>query len=227
MGEFVKKVLVISPHPDDEVLGCGGTLLKLKKKYNYELNWLIITKISKKYWSNKKVLSRKKEISDIKRKIGFQNLIELKFESGSLNNNNLSKLIKKLGTGVKKIKPEIVFVPYINDCHSDHFFTTYAFNSISKTFRYSFLEKILVYETLSETNFNRFNKNKFTPNVFVDITHFINEKIKLMKTYNNELGKHPFPRSEKSIKSLSILRGSQSNFKFAESFELIFDKQNI
>jgi len=223
----MKKVLVISPHPDDEILGCGGTLLKLKKKYDYEVNWLIVSKISKKYWPNKKVLSRKKEIQDIKRKIGFQKLIELKFESGTLNYSNLSNLIKKLNVNVKKIKPEIVLVPYIDDSHSDHFFTTYAFNSISKSFRNTFLEKILVYETLSETNLNNFNKKKFTPNVFVDITPFINEKIKLMKIYKNEMGKHPFPRSEKSIKSLSILRGSQSNFKFAESFELIFDKQNI
>ena len=134
----MKKVLVISPHPDDEILGCGGTLLKLKKKYNYEVNWLIVSKISKKYWPNKKVLSRKKEIQDIKRKIGFQKLIELKFESGTLNYSNLSNLIKKLNVNVKKIKPEIVLVPYIDDSHSDHFFTTYAFNSISKSFRNTF-----------------------------------------------------------------------------------------
>ena len=223
----MKKVLVISPHPDDEILGCGGTLLKLKKKYKYELNWLIITKISKKNWPNKKVLLRKREILEIKKKIGFKKVIELKFESGTLNNNNLSKLIIKLGKNLSKVKPEIVFVPYIEDSHSDHFFTTYAFNSISKSFRNLNLEKILVYETLSETNFNYFNKKKFIPNVFIDITEFINDKIDLMKVYNSELGKHPFPRSEKSIKSLSILRGSQSNYKYAESFELKYDSKNI
>ena len=78
-----------------------------------------------------------------------------------------------------------------------------------------------VNETISETNFNFSKKNTFCPNVFEDITNFLNKKLKIMKIYKSELKKHPFPRSLDSLKSLAILRGSQSGFKYAEAFELI------
>ena len=79
----------------------------------------------------------------------------------------------------------------------------------------------MAYETISETNFNFTNKNPFYPNVYEDVTGFIDKKIKIMKIYKSELKKHPFPRSVDSIKSLGILRGSQAGFKYAEAFELI------
>ena len=77
-------------------------------------------------------------------------------------------------------------------------------------------------ETLSETEFSISTKeNTFIPNTYVDITKYINKKIKIMKFYKSEFGNHPFPRSEKSIKALASFRGSTSGCKFAESFVLL------
>ena len=77
-------------------------------------------------------------------------------------------------------------------------------------------------ETLSETEFApSIKKDSFIPNTFVDVSKYLNKKIKIMKIYKSEILKHPFPRSERNIKALASFRGSTSGCKFAESFMLI------
>ena len=79
-----------------------------------------------------------------------------------------------------------------------------------------------MYETISETNFkNNFSKKDFEPNLWVNISKYMNKKINIMKIYKGEIKKHPFPRSEKSIKALAMLRGSYSGFEYAEAFKII------
>ena len=80
-----------------------------------------------------------------------------------------------------------------------------------------------MYETPSETEFNFIGNNKFNPKSFIDISDYIDEKIKIMKIYEDELGVFPFPRSEKIIRSLAAIRGSQSGF-VCEAFELVCEK---
>ena len=82
-----------------------------------------------------------------------------------------------------------------------------------------------MYETISETENNFIQEKSFRPNVFIDISQYLDEKIKVMKIYESEIGKFPFPRSEKTIRSLAALRGSQSGFDSAEAFELVYERQ--
>ena len=82
-----------------------------------------------------------------------------------------------------------------------------------------------MYETLSETNFNFQSNNFFIPNKFMDISKYLEKKIKIMKIYKTEIGKHPFPRSESVIRANAVLRGSQCGFKYAEAFQIIFEKE--
>lgn len=217
----MKKILVLSPHPDDELLGCGGTLLKYSKA---EISWVILTKMSlKQGFSKQKIKQREKEILDVKKKLKIKNLIKLNFETSTLNYSNLPKLISLLKKNVDKLKPDTIFAPFINDAHSDHFFCTYAINSIAKSFRYKDLSQLFLYETLSETNFN-FTKDKFIPNVYINIKNTLEKKIDLLKIYKSEIKNHPFPRSKEAIVALATLRGSESNFQFSEAFQLIFKK---
>lgn len=221
----MKKILIISPHPDDEILGCGGTLINEKEKDN-KIFWIIITKMSKRLGYNKiEIQNRDKEIVNIKDKLKINRVEKYNFDTGSLNKSNLTNLIQMLKVSINKIKPEKIFVPYIYDAHSDHFFLTYAINSISKSFRFSFIRKIMMYETLSETNFN-FTQRPFKANVYHDISKNINHKLALAKIYKTEIKKHPFPRSLSAIKSLAKIRGSESGFKYAEAFELLFEKND-
>ena len=220
----MKKILVIAPHPDDEILGCGGVLKKFKNKKIY---WLIITNmIRSKGFSNKEILRREREIKSISKKLAFKKVVRLDFIASELSKSNLNKLIQKLSLEIKKIKPDTIFSPFLHDAHSDHFFTTYALNHILKTFRYPFVRECYQYETLSETNQSYVKRKIFTPNVYFNITNQLKDKLKLAKIYKSEFKKHPFPRRLDSIKALAVLRGSESGYKYAESFQLILKKND-
>lgn len=220
----MKKILVIAPHADDEVLGCGGVLNKFKNKKIY---WMLLTQIhlpNKHY--NKKLINQKNlEVEKIAKKIGVKKLFKLGFEASKLNKKDLPNLIESISFILKKIKPDTIFAPYLHDAHSDHFFTTYALNHILKSFRYDFVERCYLYETLSETNLSFVKNKNFKPNVYFDISNNINSKIELLKIYKSEIKKHPFPRSQQSVKSLALLRGSESNYKYAEAFQLILERK--
>jgi LmbE family N-acetylglucosaminyl deacetylase len=95
----------------------------------------------------------------------------------------------------------------------------------TKWFRYPSVEKVLVYETLSETDFMmNTDANGFRPNVFVNISDFLEKKIEIMKIYGSELSPHPFPRSENAIRALATLRGAASGVKAAEAFMLVKER---
>jgi LmbE family N-acetylglucosaminyl deacetylase len=77
-------------------------------------------------------------------------------------------------------------------------------------------------ETLSETEFTPSTKeDSFTPNLFIDITNFIDRKIEIMNIYKGETGPHPFPRSERNIRSLATFRGATAGCEYAESFMIL------
>ena len=77
-------------------------------------------------------------------------------------------------------------------------------------------------ETLSETEFAPSTKeDSFVPNMFVDITDFIDRKIEIMKIYKGEFDDHPFPRSERNIRALATFRGATAGCEYAESFMML------
>ena len=135
----------------------------------------------------------------------------------------MSDLVRKVSKIINSVKPSMIYMPFRFDVHSDHQITAKAVQSSIKRFRCPFINKVLMYETLSETDQNFLDGKAFLPNVFINIEKYIDQKIDVMNIYKSEIGIHPFPRSEQAIKALSVLRGSQSNYKEAEAFELVFE----
>ena len=215
------KSLVISPHPDDEVLGAGGTLFKRKKNQkNNILYWIIVTKL-KPGTSKKKILSRTNEIKKITKLFGFKEVFQLNFITTELNSSSKKKLISNFSDIFNKTKPDELFVPHFSDVHSDHKIVSEVISSSTKNFRYPFIKKILAYEVLSETDYNLNRRKIFFPNYYEDISKFLSKKKNAMKIYKSEIKKFPFPRSIKTIDALARLRGSQIGKNAAESFEIL------
>ena len=133
-----------------------------------------------------------------------------------------NEIIGAVSKCIKAVEPEIIYSPYRNDAHSDHEVVFDTVMSSTKSFRYPFIKRILVYETLSETDFGlKPEDTGFRPNVFTDISMFLEKKLDILDLYESEMGNFPFPRSRKAISSLAYLRGVQANCEAAEAFMLI------
>ena len=214
------KMAIISPHPDDETLGAGGTLLKYKAE-GHQVYWINVTdaKESAQY-SSDTLIHRKQQIQRICNLYNFDGFYNLSFEPTKLDEINQGELIEALSSCIKAIKPEILFLPDLNDAHSDHYYVFKSAMVCTKIFRYPFIKKVLSMEILSETDFGN-PYQSFVPNYYVDISDYLERKIEAMKIYDTEIGTPPFPRSIEAIRSLATIRGATSGVRYAEAFHVI------
>jgi N-acetylglucosamine malate deacetylase 1 len=218
----MKKILAVAVHPDDETLGCGGALLKHKKNGD-EIYWLIITTINVEIgWKEEKVESRRKEIDKVSKVYSFSATYNLGFPSTRLDTISMKDLISEISNIIQKVEPDLIYIPNRSDIHTDHQIVFKAIMSCTKIFRCPFIKKILMCECLSETEFSpAMPADAFIPNVFVDIEGFLEEKIKIMTMYRDEMGSFPFPRSEENIRALAMYRGATAGVEIAEAFVLL------
>jgi len=215
-------ILVIAPHADDETLGCGGALLRHKSEGS-QVHWLLVTGMSESSgFSKERIAIRQQEINLVAEHYDFDSVSQLGLPPAALETLPIGALISGISDIVNKVKPQVVYVPYRNDAHSDHELVFDAAMSATKSFRYPFIKRVLTYETISETDFGmKPEDGGFRPNVYVDISLFIQKKLDILEVYESEMGEFPFPRSRKALEALATLRGAQSNCHAAEAFMLI------
>ena len=214
----MNKVLVIAVHPDDETLGCGGTLLKHKAEDD-EIHWLIGTETNQ---SNDFFSIREKEIEKVTELYGFNTVHNLHLKTMQVDEYSMSELIGRISKVINEVKPSIIYLPFKGDVHSDHRYIFEAAYSCTKSFRYPFIKKVYMIETLSETEFAPSTKeDSFIPNVFVDISEYMEKKIEIMKIFKSEMASHPFPRNERNLRALATYRGATCGVEYAESFVLL------
>ena len=214
----MNKVLIIAPHPDDETLGAGGTLLKYKAN-GAQTACVFVTSVRKNdAFDAAFVAAREKEIEEVVAAYRFDEYYDLDFPAAKLTPNDTGDLIKAIGSAVKDFKPDVVLLPFDKDVHSDHRVIFDAAWSCTKSFRYPSVKQVMMYETVSETDFST---EVFRPNTFVDISDFIDEKMKILSIYDSQMGEPPFPRSYERVKALAVYRGGVFAMRYAEAFCLL------
>ena len=217
-----KKILILSPHADDEILGCGGFISKYSKE-NYHITVLILTNANKgapEIYSIKEIKKIRDEAKIANNFIGTKKLIFENLPALNLNNYPIYKISNIINKYIAYINPEIVLIPSINDIHSDHKIIFQAAKVSMRSNKQSNLKKILSYEVLSETEWNE-NEKSFNPNYFVSLEKSdISNKVKAFLKYKSQVKKFPHPRSKESIVNLSKVRGSQVFMKYAEAFKV-------
>lgn len=213
--------LVIAPHADDETLGCGGTMLKLIASRT-PVHWMIVTDMIPELFSPERFARREQEIDQVAKDYGVDSVIRCKLPTTKLDTLPIADMVSAIAPHVKEIAPATLFLPYAGDAHSDHAAVFKAASACTKTFRFKSVRRVLIYETLSETDFGVDpDVSNFRPNSFSDVSDFIDRKIAILRHYAGEMGEHPFPRSESSIRSLATLRGTVAGVRYAEAFMTI------
>jgi len=217
-----KNILVIAAHPDDEVLGVGGTVLRhvenSDKVFALILGEGVLSRDGSTLENVKKLRNQTESASKI---IGFEKEFFCDFPDNGFDTVSLLSIIKKVEFFIEKIKPEIVYTHFQNDLNVDHRRTFEAVLTACRPCNVNAPEELYTFETLSSTEWQAKNALQFQPNNYVDIERFIEKKIKAMKEYFLEIKQYPNSRSEKGIRILAQYRGLESGLKFAEALCLI------
>ena len=218
----MKKILILSPHADDEILGCGGFKSKYSK-HNYKINVLILTNANKgapEVYSSKIIEKIRNEAKQANKLIGTDKLFFENLPALNLTNYPIYKISNLINKYIIKIKPEIILIPSSNDIHDDHKIIFKAAKVSARFNKKTNIRKILSYEVLSETEWNE-NEKSFNPNYFVILNHLdIKNKVKAFLKYKSQVKKFPHPRSKEAIINLSKVRGSNVFVNYAEAFKV-------
>ncbi|MBO6252579.1 MAG: PIG-L family deacetylase [Bacteroidaceae bacterium] len=205
----MEKIVIVSVHPDDETLGCGGTILKHLEKGD-EVHCILVTKGNEE---QAKIWER------VKSAYNFTSVVELGFPELELMDISLNDLIPPISMAINKIKPQVLIIPNRSDAHSDHKAVFNAVASCTKAFRYPFIEKVLMMEVISETDFALpLPEGQFIANYYVDITNQFKRKQEILTIYEGELLPYPQTRNLNTMQALNRYRGSQINAEYAEAF---------
>ena len=214
------KILIIAAHPDDEILGCGGTIAKLKA--SNEINIIFMTNgVSARSNDSKKIKVRNSETLALYKYLKIKRPTFFNFEDNKLDAVPILKIIKKIENYINLFKPNIIFTHTPNCLNIDHQKTFEATITACRPIKDNSISSILSFETLSSTEWKGNKQKSFFPNYFINIENEIKNKIKYLSFYKSEIRKFPHSRPYEGVKALAKYRGIISGLKYAEAFELI------
>jgi len=218
-----KNILVIVAHPDDESIGCGGTIIKHVKSGD-KVYLISFTDGVTSRKESKKIDQVKRKNSSIKaaKALGANWLAQGEFLDNRLDNYSLIELVQFLEELKIKFEPDIIYTHNGSDLNIDH---RKVFEAVLVAYRplpNMRLKEIRSFEIASSTEYSyRDLVNVFSPNLFISIEDSWKQKLKALKCYNQEIRKYPHPRSYKSIENLAKYRGSAVGIKMAEAFSIV------
>ena len=219
--------LVFAPHPDDEVLGCGGTIAR-DIADGAEVTVCIVTSPKPPVYDNKKAVESGwphliyPQIKNAHELLGIKETIFLQFPCVLLENEPRHIVNGKISEVVQQVKPDVVFIPHFGDMQKDHTIVSEAVMVAVRPKYVHIPRYVYSYECLSETEWNIPHViNSFIPNTFVDITDYLQKKLDAMACFTSQIGDFPNPRSLQAVEALARLRGSTAGFRAAEAFALV------
>ncbi len=215
------KVMVIAPHHDDEVLGVGGTIARYASG-GAEVYIVIVTRGFTPDYTEESCQQDIIEAKAAHQLLGVKESIFLSFPAAKLDTIPHRDVNVQLANLIQKIQPDTLFIPFVGDIHLDHQ-SIFLSSLVAVRPNGNYTPKaIYAYETLSETNwYAPYVTPNFVPNIFIDISAYLETKLQAMQMYASQIKAFPNERSEEALRALATLRGSTVNRFAAEAFYLI------
>jgi LmbE family N-acetylglucosaminyl deacetylase len=220
------KILVVAAHPDDEVLGCGGTIAKHAQSGDNVYCLILGEGVSSRYKSRK--MAGKAELRALKadaekaagilgvRKLFFKDLPDNRFDTVPL-----LEVIKAIEEVKEKVRPDIVYTHHQGDLNIDHQITFRAVLTACRPLAGETVREIYSFEVPSATEWSAPGRQTFTPNTFVDISKTFGKKVEAMKAYKSEIREYPHPRSAESLEIIGKRWGVVVGGGIVEPFSLV------
>lgn len=216
-------ILVIACHPDDEVIGAGGTILKEVAK-GTEVYVQIITKAWEPKWSENTIKEKRREVEKVHSFLGIKKTFFADFPTTKLDSIPESLLVDSITNVINEVQPKIVYTHNPYEIHKDHRIAYSATIAAVRPLPNSKINKVLLYEA----PFTSWNNSSIhnQPNIYEDISKFLDKKIEAMNMYKTELRDFPHPRSEKGLRIIAQYRGLEVGMHAAEAFYLSKELRN-
>lgn len=215
------RILVIAPHPDDEIIGVGGTIAK-RAKAGDEVYVCVVTKGQEPMFRREFIEQGRRECRKADARLGVKATFFLDFPAVMLETVPRYELNGKIAEVVQRIKPDEVYIPHRGDMQMDHQMVVDAAMVAVRPRGDYYPQRVYAYETLSETGWNIPNTvNEFIPTVYEDISGFLEAKLEAMSVFESQLAQFPAARSLGAIEALAKYRGATINVNAAEAFSVI------
>lgn len=236
------KVLVIAAHPDDEVLGMGGTITKYVKN-GHELKIIIMATgiVSRRssgytnstnYQTNKKTMEKmERQVSALQKDaikaakiMGVKNIEFMDFPDNEMDKVSNLEITKKIESSITGFRPDVIFTHSQNDINVDHRMLYDATITATRPHSKYQVKEVISFEVPSSTEW--YFPAKFSPNMFIDISKELATKIRALSAYKTEIRDFPHPRSEEGLEVIARRWGTVSGFSAAEAFCLVRQFKN-
>ncbi|WP_343517619.1 PIG-L deacetylase family protein [Sphingomonas sp.] len=214
-------VLVVAPHPDDEVLGCGGTIARLAAD-GHDVHVAIVTRGAAPRYREADVERVRQEAAAAHALLGVARTHYLDHPAAELDRVPHAELNAAMGALFGEVEPDTLFLPFVGDIHLDHQLVFRSALVAARPHSWAYPTKIYTYETLSETNWSAPHvEPSFVPNVFIDIHETLERKLDAFACYRSQCRTFPNERSPEALRALATLRGATVHRQAAEAFLLI------
>lgn len=214
-------VVVLAPHPDDEVLGCAGTICH-HVALGDAVSVVVATRGIADLYRDEQIEQVRNEARQAHTQLGVTSTTFLDFPAPALDTVPRYQLANALSTVFHELQPATLYIPHHGDIHSDHFHLYHAALVAARPLPSCPVRRILAYETISETEWAPPQSGAaFLPTVFVDISAWLSRKLQAMECFATQLQPPPAARSLRTIEALARFRGATIGCDAAESFMLI------
>ena len=217
-----KVILIVAAHADDEVLGCGGTIARHTADGDIVHAVFIADGVSSRADADSIEIDRRHAAaSKAHALLGIRTARYLGLPDNRLDTIPLLDIVRILEEIIIKISPEIIYTHHFGDLNVDHRITHQAVMTVCRPQPCFSVREIMTFEVMSSTEWAGFSQAQFNPNIFVNITDFVEAKELALQAYSYEMRAQPHSRSMEHIEALGRHRGNSCGMAFAEGFMLI------